>query len=154
MDLISAVEGMFVGLADQLGPSATLDMQKRRGVANEVWLVVALHPRSQESASIYVDVVSDEITFGIGEYGCRLHLEIGERLSSAEALRQLRQLVSAVVGGGYSEVVKEIPLAGEHVEGVLIVEQKTIQLRCGVPFGDSLPGQSSVIHYQAYERGV
>jgi hypothetical protein len=151
LDLIGAVEELFGEFAKQLLPTAAkLEMQKQRGLANELWLVVALQPRSRESAAIHVDVVPDEITFGIGEHGCRLDLEIGARLTPEEALRQLRQLVAAVVAGGYSEVIKEIPLAGKHVEGVLKVDGQTIHLRCGVPLGDKLPGQSSVIQYRPY----
>jgi hypothetical protein len=153
LDLISAVEELFRELASQLRQaSAKLDVHRQRGIANEDWLVIALRPGRKESAAIHVDVLTDQIVFGVGDHGCRIDLEIGGQLSPQEALRELRQLASAVVDGGYSEVVKEIPLAGKHVEGILKVDQKTIHLRCGVPLGNKLPGRSSLIHYQRYDE--
>ncbi len=143
---------MFRELANQLPPaSAKLDIQRQRGFANEHWLVIAMRPSSQGSAAIHVDVVTDEIVFGVGDHACRIDLEIGDELSPEEALSELRQLARAVVGGGYSEVVKEIPLLGTYVEGELKVGQKTIHMRCGVPLANLLPGPSSVIHYRPYD---
>ncbi len=58
----------------------------------------------------------------------------------------------AVITGRYSETVKHIPLAGVYVEGILKVDQKTLRLGCGVPFGNLMPGRSTVINYQPYDH--
>jgi hypothetical protein len=150
MDLIGAVGDLFQDLAERRQGSTKLEMRRQRGFRNEDWLTIALRPTRPGAAAIHVDVVADEIVFGVSEYGCRIDLEIGAQLSPEKALDELQRLLSAVLGGGYSEVVKRIPLLGRHVEGVLTLEHKTIHLRSGLPFGTLLPGRSDVIHYQAY----
>ncbi len=149
-DLIGAVGDMFRELAQLRQESAKLEMRRQRGVGNEDWLVIALRPIRTGAAAIHVDVQADEIVFSISDYGCRIDLEISDQLSPEKALDELTQLVSAVLGGGYSEVIKRIPLVGMHVEGDLRLEGKTIHMRCGVPFGMLLLGRADVIHYQAY----
>lgn len=154
MDLIAAVEALFRELAGQFPPLAELDIKRGRGFANEDWLVITLRPRNQDSARMHVDVVADEVVFGVGDYGCRIDLEMSGGIDPQEVLQQTRQLAMAVITGGYSEIVKDIPIAGKYVEGTLKVAQKTLRLGCGVPFGNLLPGQSTVINYQPYAQAA
>jgi hypothetical protein len=147
------VEALFLELAGQFRPAvAELEIKRGRGFAKEDWLVITLRPRNQDSAPIHVDVVTDEVVFGVGDYGCRIDLEISGRIDAQEALQQTRQLAMAVITGGYSEIVKDIPIAGKYVEGILNLGQKTLRLHCGVALGNLLPGQSKVISYQPYDK--
>ena len=107
-DLIGAVGDLFRDLAELREESAKLEMRRQRGVSNEDWLVIAVRPTRPGAAAIHVDVLADEIIFGIGDHGCRIDLEISDQLSFEKALDDVTQLVSAVLGGGYSEVIKRI----------------------------------------------
>ena len=147
------MEALFRELAGQFRPPlGELDITRGRGFANEDWLVITLRPRNQDSARIHVDVVTDEVVFGVGNHGCRIDLEINGGIDPQEVLQQTRQLAMAVITGGYSEVIKDIPIAGKYVEGILKVDQKTLRLGCGVPFGNLMPGRSTVINYQPYDQ--